>query len=215
MSVLEKYKDKITHVTLSIDGATAEAHDALRRRKGAFDKVVASATRYIELGYKVRISTSLNKKNKHEVEGLLELVRNLGASGVRFGGTIPTAWNRNLVLDDDESLELYQKITVLNKSPCLNVQTISSLYTRGGVNFFHNLSFNELVFNSLGEMIFCCDTIANGAGIGSLFDHSMTELVELWLEKSKALQMERAKQIAAGAMGEKFDTCAFCNQYFS
>ncbi len=211
LSVMEKYPDKISHVALSIDGATAETHDGIRNQKGAFEKVVASAKQYVELGYKVRISSSLNQKNKGQVGALVELGQALGVCGMRLGGTIPAAWNRDLVLSDAESLDLYQQIIKLCATTAFELQAISSLYTRGGVNFCNNLNFHTLTINTLGELIFCCDTIENGAVTGSLREHSLVELIKLWLEQSKALQAQRADRIAAGNLGEKFDTCAFCN----
>jgi hypothetical protein len=176
--------------------------------------VVASAKEYVNLGYKVRISSSFNQKNKGEAEALLQLAQDIGAYAINFSGTIPTAWNADLFLNEQESLELYQQITKLCGSSEINIRTMSSLYTRGGVNFCNNLNLHELPFNSRGEMILCCDTTDNGAVIGSLRDHSFSELVKLWLEQSQNIQKARAERIAAGKMGEKFDTCVFCNAHF-
>jgi MoaA/NifB/PqqE/SkfB family radical SAM enzyme len=213
LRAIEKHKDKVSHVTVSIDGAMAETHDELRERKGAFEKAVASVKEYVSLGCKVRISSSLNQKNKGEVEALLELSRELGADGINFAGTIPTSWNADLILNDRESLELYQQIVKLRESSGFPIFTVSALYTRGGVNFCGNLNFHKPAFNPRGEMIFCCDTTESGAVTGSLRDHSLAELVKLWLKQSNELQAERAERIAAGDMGEKFDTCAFCNAF--
>ena len=214
LRVMEKYKDKVTHVALSIDGATSETHDDIRKHKGAFEKVVASAKQYIELGYKVRISSTLNQKNKQEVEALLRLANNIGVSSIGFAGTIPTPWNQELVLNDEELLALYRQIIALCEKSSLDIQTVSSLHTRGGINFCNILNLHELTFNSRSELIFCCDTTDNGAATGSLREHSVSQLIKLWLEQSNSIQAKRTEHIAAGDMGEKFDTCAFCNSYF-
>jgi MoaA/NifB/PqqE/SkfB family radical SAM enzyme len=215
LPIMEKYKDKVSHVTLSIDGATPETHDEIRKHKGAFEKVIASAKKYAELGYKVRISTSLNQKNKTEVEALINLAQDINAICINVAGTIPTAWNKELVLNDDESLKLYQQISAVREKTKFDVRTLSSLHTRGGVNFCGNLNMHELTFNSRGELIFCCDTTENGAVTGSLREHSFSALIKQWLEQSNALQVQRAEDIATGNMGEKFDTCTFCNAYFN
>lgn len=212
MRSLKKYRDKVTHITLSIDGATAKTHDDIRERKGAFERVVAAAHEYVTEGFRLQISTSLNQKNKNEVEGLFRLAEELGAAGLTLGGTIPTSWNGHLALSDEESIELYQQINTLTEQTKVKIRIISSLYTRGGVSFCGILNLHELSFNSRGQLIFCCDTINEGAVIGSLHEHSFSKLVDLWLEQSVALQRERAKQIATGNMRAGFDTCAFCNQ---
>lgn len=214
LSVMEKHKSSISHVTLSIDGATEETHDNVRKHKGAFERVFASAKQYVELGYKVRISSSFNQINKAEAEALIELAREVGAHGINIAGTIPTSWNKYMVLNDEELLKLYQHIMEVRKKTKFDIHVMSSLHTRGGVNFCNNLNMRELPFNSRGELIFCCDTIDNGAVIGSLREHSLAELIKLWLEQSNNIQAKRAESIAHGNMGEKFDTCAFCNTHF-
>ncbi len=211
LRVLEKHREAVSHVTVSMDGATAETHDELRRRTGAFERAVAAVREYVSRGCKVRLSSTLNQKNKGEAAALLDLARELGACGINFAGTIPTEWNADLILNDRESLELYQQLVQLRESSGFPIHTVSSLYTRGGVNFCGNLNLRELVFNPRGELIFCCDTTESGAVTGSLREHSLAELVKLWLTQSHKLQAERAERIAAGNMGEKFDTCAFCN----
>ncbi len=213
LPLMEKYRESFRHVTLSIDGATAKTHDELRQRPGAFEKVVAAARRYVELGYKVRLSSTLNQKNQNELADLVELGAQLGAYALGFAGTIPTPWNQELVLSDQEALELYQQSLALRRQVSLELQTVSSLHTRGGVNFCNILNLCELAFNSRGELIFCCDTTENGAVIGALREFSLAHLIKRWLVQSSHLQAKRAEWIAAGKMGEKFDTCRFCNNF--
>jgi MoaA/NifB/PqqE/SkfB family radical SAM enzyme len=211
LKIMEEYKDKTTHVTLSIDGATADTHDFLRARKGAFNKVIESAKQYVQLGYKLIVSSSLNQRNKNEVAEIVELANVIGAKVIRFSGIIPTSWNEEYVLNDNESMELYQQIIKLRKKSDIYIKTVSSLITHGGVSFCDNLNSSEISFNPSGEMIFCCDTIANGAVIGSLYEYSFSELLNIRLEKSHFLQAKRIGCIAIGDIGEKFDTCSFCN----
>jgi hypothetical protein len=73
---------------------------------------------------------------------------------------------------------------------------------------------SHLTFNPRGEMMFCCDIDHEGALVGSLRNHSLPELIRIWLEQSAKLQVHRAERISIGKMGELFDTCAFCNYYF-
>jgi sulfatase maturation enzyme AslB (radical SAM superfamily) len=215
LPIMKKYNAKLSHLSLSVDGANAETHDAIRQHKGAFNKVIASLKQYIDLGYKVRISSILNQKNKREVESLIQLAQELGACGISFGGTITTPWNGNLALSDVESLYLYQNLMTFREKTGFDIQTFSSLHTQGGVNFCNILNLSELTFNSLGELIFCCDTIENGAVLDSLRELSFAELINHWLERSRRLQAQRTERIAVGNMGEKFDTCLFCNTHLN
>jgi hypothetical protein len=65
-------------------------------------------------------------------------------------------------------------------------------------------------------MVFCCDINEEGtaAVLGRLGEQPLAELIGRWLRTSADLQTERTRRIASGEMGEGFDTCAFCNQYF-
>lgn len=138
----------------------------------------------------------------------------MGINGIEFSGTIPAQWNQHLVLKDVEAFELFQQITEIRKNKKLKILTASALYTSGGVNFCSVLNLKNLAVNSAGDLIFCCDTIENGAIIGSLNDNPLANLIQMFLEQSAKLQSQRAEWIANGTMGEGFDTCAFCNQYF-
>lgn len=213
LPLMERFREQLGHVALSIDGATAEIHDEIRQQPGAFANVTAAARRCVALGYKVHISASLNQKNKGQMKELVELARSLGACGIRFGGTIPTPWNQVLVLSDAEAAILWQEIEALRKESDLEISTFSSLYTQGGVNFCGNLNLHELTVNAEGQVIFCCDTTGDGAVVGSLADGSLASLLLKWLEFSQKLQARRAGRISHGRMGEGFDTCSYCNAF--
>jgi MoaA/NifB/PqqE/SkfB family radical SAM enzyme len=213
--LMEKHRKQFKSIGLSMDGATPEKHDEMRQRKGAFERVTTSAKACVEKGFEVWIKTSLNQKNKMQLEELIALAADLGAKGITFGGTIPTAWNQDLLLSDDEALELHEKIVSLRADSPVKLRTTSALHTRGGVNFCQILSLNELAVSPRGDVDFCCDVHQLKGAIGSLRDQSFSALVQTWLERSAGLQVRRVQQIAAGEMGEGFDTCEFCNAYFS
>lgn len=215
LPLMEKYRKQFKTVGLSIDGATSEIHDELRGRKGSFEKVTASARTYVENGFEVWIKTSLNQKNKVQMEALIKLAANLGAKGIMFAGTIPFAWNQHLLLSDEESFGLYQKINSLRHGAPVKLRTSSALHTRGGVNFCQVLNLSDITVSPRGNVDFCCDVHQPKGSMGSLRDHSFSALVQTWLEKSASLQRKRAEQIASGTMEQGFDTCAFCNRYYS
>ncbi len=213
--LLERFGENLSHISLSIDGATADIHDEIRRKAGAFERVTAAARRYVEMGLKVKMSTSLNTLNKHQLEDFVQLAQNLGVSHLMIGGTIPTPWNEDLQLNDDERLALYEQVSTLqHNSEGLRITYFSSLHTRGGINFCNNLTLWELTFNSRGELMFCCDTHSYGAVIGALSRQPLGELIKAWLARSNELQHHRTDALLNGRTAPDFDTCAFCNHYF-
>ena len=214
LPLMERHKDKVNHVSLSIDSTTAAIHDEIRNRSGAFIRVVAAVGEYTRAGYSVHIAATLNRKNKGEVEALVKMAMDLGAKSIGFGGMIPTPWNQDLLLSDEESFQLWEKTNELQKQTGFDIRTVSALHSHGGVNFCNILNLRELTFNALGELVFCCDTINEGAVIGSLETNSLSDLIQAWLEQAAALQKHRTRLIAEGQMGKGFDTCIFCENLF-
>lgn len=215
LPIMEKFRNKFKYVSISIDGGTSETHDNIRQRNGAFQKAIQSVKAYTQAGYKVKIGMTLNQINKNEMAAMVDLAKESGAVEVGFAGTIPTSWNQHLLLSDEESTNLWKNANELREKTKFTIHTVSALHTRGGVNFCNILNFPKLTFNPRGELIFCCDTIENGAVIGSLAENTLVLLIEKWLEKSSALKAQRARQIAEGKMGNGFDTCTFCNGHFT
>lgn len=149
LPLIELYKENFHYVSLSIDGATEEINDSIRG-KGTFKKVMCSAKEYISKGHSLRIGTSLNQKNKHQLEDFIKLAVELGANQIGFSGTIPTPWNEDLQLDDEECQELYEEIIKLREAYSISIGILSALYTRGGIHFCDNLHLRELDINACG-----------------------------------------------------------------
>ena len=213
LPLIETYGEQLRNVSISLDGARPQTHDHIRGM-GTFEKAVSAAKAFADTGAKLFLSTSLNRVNHGETEDLVNLAASLGIKTIGFCGTIPTSRNRHLVLNDRECLMLYRQIAELQKSCDINLPIRSSLYTRGGVHFCANLGLRELSFNAHGDLLFCCDMAEDQGIIGSLHTHTLDELIEKWLQTSSDLQVYRMKRITSGRMGEGFDTCAFCDQYF-
>lgn len=213
LPLLEKYRERVSHVALSLDGADAATHDTIRNRPGAFERVKAAAQIYRERGFRLRLAVTLNRRNRGQLTAIVERAQEWGAYGINLAGVIPVDWAQELVLSDEESLEVYHEALALRERSGFDIRVLSSLYTHGGVYFCGNLSLRELPFNARGELIFCCDTTGEGAKIGSLREKPLQALIQDWLQRSYALQAERVRRIATGQMGQKFDTCAFCNAF--
>jgi len=100
-SSMRRHRESLHHVTLSIDGADAETHDYIRRKEGAFERVTLTARYYTKMGFPVRVGTTLNRKNREQVEALIRLATDLQAYGSpgfcgvppRSGGMVYSAKN--------------------------------------------------------------------------------------------------------------------------
>src|SRR5208337_1750989 len=66
-------------MSLSVDGAGAEMHDAFRGIDGVFDRTLEAWDAARALGLKVQITTTVARRNLHELPQIAELVRARGA----------------------------------------------------------------------------------------------------------------------------------------
>lgn len=213
--LVTQYKERVKQVSLSLDGATAETHDTIRQKPGAFDRVTTAIRLFAQQGFTVRVVTTLNNVNQSELEDILLLAVKLGAQRFHCTGTIPTMWNRHLYLKDAERETLFQRLRRIQNDLPIHVTHASSLHTPGGVNFCHMLNLHKLTISARAQMLFCCDTIGKGAVVGSLKTHSLPSLLRRWMGLSAQLQQERIQRLSTGATCEGFNSCSFCNAYLS
>ena len=91
-SLARYLKDKSTlhFISLSLDGATPESHDAFRGVKGSFDKTCQAIGYLVQVGYRPQVIMSLHQDNMGEIEPLVKLAEKLGAGSVKFSPVRPT-----------------------------------------------------------------------------------------------------------------------------
>jgi len=105
----------VTHVSVSLDGATAETHDGVRGVKGAFRRSLAGIRSLTDAGFKPQIIMSLLRENVGELEELLRLAGSLGAGSVKLNVIQPTLRGEELhaeggTLTVPEVVELHRRV---------------------------------------------------------------------------------------------------------
>ena len=83
-------------VSLSLDGATADSHDAFRRVDGVFDATIDAARTIREIGFRLQINTTVTRGNVRELPHVLQRVIDLGASLWSVFFLVPTGRGANL-----------------------------------------------------------------------------------------------------------------------
>jgi SynChlorMet cassette radical SAM/SPASM protein ScmF len=79
-----KSKSTLRYISVSLDGACAETHDAFRGVKGSYEKTVQSIKFLVEVGFHPQVIMSIHKGNINEIQALVLLAENLGAGSVKF-----------------------------------------------------------------------------------------------------------------------------------
>lgn len=92
-------------MSMSLDGATAETHDAFRGFSGTFEQTVSMAPVINEAGYRLQINSTLTKRNIHEAPALLKQVIVMGAKMWYVFFLVPTGRGAALSALDPQERE--------------------------------------------------------------------------------------------------------------
>lgn len=102
---VERLKALKVVVSVSLDGASPESHNALRGHPMAFASALAALRLLKKTGCVTAVNLTLNKLNYHEMPRFLALVRSLGVKYVSINRMIPVgrgAANMHLLLNGAE-----------------------------------------------------------------------------------------------------------------
>jgi radical SAM protein with 4Fe4S-binding SPASM domain len=97
----KRIKDSgISRVSISIDGATAEVHNKLRRQEGSFEKALEGAKQLRQKGVPFQINLTLTNQNAHQLEEVYQLAVSLGAVALHIFMLVPVGCGRTLAEED-------------------------------------------------------------------------------------------------------------------
>ena len=121
----------IQRLSLSLDGATRETHDAFRGLPDTFDRTLAAVARAREAGIPLQINTTIHKGNLHEFDAFADLMHEL----------MPAMWSVFLVVptgrashDDlptaDEVEDVFQRLYAVARDAPFEVKTTEGHHYR-------------------------------------------------------------------------------------
>ncbi|MHB8859453.1 MAG: heme b synthase [Thermoleophilia bacterium] len=99
----------IDRISLSVDGATAETHDAFRRVPGAFAEVMEGIEAAKKAGLEFQINTTVTKVNLAELPDILQLAIDLGAVAFHPFLLVPTGRAKDELADQELSPSQYEE----------------------------------------------------------------------------------------------------------
>jgi SynChlorMet cassette radical SAM/SPASM protein ScmF len=118
-----KEKTSCWFISVSLDAATAQTHDAFRNVPGAFASAINGIKHLVTAGYRPQIIMSPHHGNIAEVEELIDLAVSLGAGSVKFNPVTRsgrgTAMHENgEALDYEEILTFSKYISTVLQKKC-------------------------------------------------------------------------------------------------
>jgi len=87
----------IKRVSISLDGATRESHDAFRKVDGAFDRAMKGISNLKDQGVAFQINTTIAQRNLSELQEILDLAVRIGAIAHHIFLLVPTGRAREMV----------------------------------------------------------------------------------------------------------------------
>lgn len=148
----------LTSICFSLDGASANLHDALRG-KGSFQEVIEAANLCRLNGIPMSIKTVVTNVNKKELSEVALLGSVLGARQHSFLALVPTprAIKQELVPSLKEMREIYSFIT---GSLVSAMKAVINLEGSWGIDhaLFNCNAYQQLYsVDHLGNLLFCCN----------------------------------------------------------
>lgn len=110
-SVIDQIKQcGIRRISISIDGATPEHHDAFRQVKGAFLQAVRGIESAKQAGLEFQINTTITKRNLGELSVIYNWAVNIGAVAHHIFVLVPTGRGKDLAQEEKVTLEEYDRV---------------------------------------------------------------------------------------------------------
>jgi AdoMet-dependent heme synthase len=101
----------IQRISISLDAATPDRHDAFRGVAGAFDRALRGVQYVKDAGIEFQINTTITKANLKEIPKILELAVQLGAVAHHIFLLVPTGRGKYLL---DQEIDAQEYETSLN-----------------------------------------------------------------------------------------------------
>ncbi len=215
------YRDRLTGITFSLDGAREETHDRLRG-KGSFRRVMKAMSICIVKDIPFTLNTVITSHNRGELKEMAEFATKLGSRGLRFGHLIYTLQTieQNLDISPDERSETEAIILQLQKSFRIPIVLAPGHYT---TNLFPcaPLQMQEINIDWQGNVTMCCHLSGHGNGtgnrdvIGHLDEMSFPEAHGLFVNLNKEFRKEKIERHSKREFEDSdYFPCWYCLNYF-
>ena len=153
----ENVRKCLTGVCFSLDGATADSHDMIRK-EGSFDRVIRAINACVKERIPVSVKSIVHGENRNDLVDVAHLCASLGVTNLGFVLLTPTPRlvSKNLMPTADEYMEVIRFITgkiMPAFGMAINLEGYAHPdYKVPFCNPAHGISIDHL-----GNFIFCCN----------------------------------------------------------
>lgn len=102
---------KVAQVSVSLDGADAETHEWVRGVDGCFDDALTGIKNLVDVGLRPQIIMTIMRRNRGQIEAMIELAKSMKANSVKFNIVTPT--ERGVVMHKSgESIDVKELLEI-------------------------------------------------------------------------------------------------------
>ena len=121
----------LARLAVSMDGASAETHDAFRGMSGSFARTLDAVRWANAIGLSVQINTTFSRRNIAEIDAIVALIESLNITLWSVFFLVPTGRGRlDDLLNADEFEQVFAKIYGLSKTASFDIKTTEAQHYR-------------------------------------------------------------------------------------
>lgn len=210
------YRDALGIITFSLDGASADTHDALRG-DGSFRRVLQAMSVCVAEQLPFSLNMVVTAHNRHELQHLVDLAERLGASYVRFNHLLPSpiTTHQGADLSPEGRRDVEATIEHITKTAAIPVGMAPGHHT---TDLFPcaPLGDREINIDVHGNLTKCCVLSGHGPGagtgdiIGDLSTMSFGKAYERLLELNRRFRVAKQAHFAKGPVDTDYFPCWYC-----
>jgi len=121
----------LARLAVSMDGASAETHDAFRGMSGSFARTLDAVRWANEIGLPVQINTTFSRRNINEIDAIVGLMEKLKITLWSVFFLVPTGRGKlNDLLSAEEFESVFAKIYRLSRTASFDIKTTEAQHYR-------------------------------------------------------------------------------------
>jgi radical SAM protein len=121
----------LARLAVSMDGASAETHDAFRGMSGSFARTLDAVRWANEVGLPVQINTTFSRRNIGEIDDIVALMERLNITLWSVFFLVPTGRGKlNDLLSAEEFEAVFAKVHSLSKAASFDIKTTEAQHYR-------------------------------------------------------------------------------------
>jgi MoaA/NifB/PqqE/SkfB family radical SAM enzyme len=213
----------LTGISLSLDGATEETHDAIRE-PGSYRQVMQSISLCQVKGVPVTVQMIVNRRNRPELAQFALLAAQLGMRKAYYGflQPVPAMEELGLILTPQEMIAVKEEVQRLRAVMTVPLELSVGHYEKNPLAICRTLDLSTIYIDHRGNLNFCCQLSgyleaddSTSEVVCSLFTHSLQEAHLKLVQWVARHHQDKIARIADGSLTQAdYFPCFYCARYF-